>query len=140
MRANLRLIACVSFAAVGLVAYLAAPTAAAPTRTLASYCSPSGDICFGVFSRNGVVLLRISAAAHYFSRYTLCVKGPGGGAAGIVRCGSFPVFRQSGSTWGSTVRHARQYPVVGPGVYRVTWKLNGRALGPTLRFRLPLRH
>ena len=121
------------------VAASTAPAAAPSLRRIASHCSPSGDVCYGIFTRNRVVLLRISTAAHYFSRYTLCVKGPGGGAAGYVRCGSFPVFRQSGSTWGSTVRHARQYPVVGPGTYRVTWMLNGQALGPTLRFRLPTR-
>jgi hypothetical protein len=118
---------------------LPGPAAAVPLRTVASYCSPSGDVCYGIFTRGSVVLLRISTAAHYFSRYTLCVEGPGGGAAGYVRCGSFPVFRQSGSTWGSTVRHARQYPVVGAGVYHVTWKLNGHPLGPMLRFRLPIR-
>jgi len=122
-----------------LAVLLTAAAFTTPVRTVASYCSPSGDVCYGVFARGKVVLLRISTAAKYFSRYTLCVKGPGGGAAGYERCGSFPVFRQSGSTWGSTVRHARQYPVVGPGIYRVTWKLNGTRLGPTLRFRMPIR-
>jgi hypothetical protein len=123
--------------AVGAIA--AAPGGAAtPLKTIASYCSPSGDVCFGISRRGSVVFLRISTAARYFSRYTLCVRAPGAGAAGAPRCGSFPVFRQAGQTWGSSIRHARQYPVVGPGVYRVTWKLMGRALGPTLRFRLPL--
>jgi hypothetical protein len=127
--------AAVTVAATALALFSATTAAAAPVRTIASYCSSSGDVCFGIFTRNRTVLLRISTAARYFSRYTLCVKAPGAGAA---RCGSFPVFRQGGGTWGSTVRHARQYPVPGPGVYRVTWKLSAQALGPTLRFRLPL--
>ena len=135
----MRRFACALAVVLGVAgAAVAVPAAAAPGGTLASYCSPSGDVCFGAFRSGRDVLLRISTAARFFPRYTLCVKGPGGGAAGLLRCGSFPVFRQSHSTWGSTVRHARQYPVVGPGVYRVTWKLNGHALGPTLRFRLPL--
>jgi hypothetical protein len=122
-----------------LAVFVTAASLATPVKTVSSYCSPSGDVCYGVFARRKLVLLRITTAAHYFAQYTLCVKGPGGGAAGIERCGSFPVFRQSGSTWGSTVRHARQYPVVGAGIYRVTWKSNGTRLGPTLRFRLPVR-
>jgi hypothetical protein len=40
---------------------------------------------------------------------------------------------------GWIVRFARNYPNVGRGLYRVTWKqLGGNPLGPTLRFRLPL--
>ena len=108
---------------------------AAPVKTVASYCSPSGDVCYGVFTRGKVVLLRISTAAHYFPRYTLCVRPP----AGAQRCGSFPVFRGVASTWGSSVRHGRQFPAPGAGVYRVTWKLGSGPLGPTLRFRLPVR-
>jgi hypothetical protein len=134
-----RLVGSVLVAGILVVPAVSPAAAAAPIRTISSYCSSSGDVCYGIFTRNRVVLLGISTAAHYFSRYTLCVKGPGSGAAGYVRCGSFPVFRQSGATWGSTVRHARQYPALGPGTYRVTWKLNGQALGPTLRFRLPIR-
>lgn len=137
---RLRRLAVVSAAGIAAASTLGPGTAdGAGRRPISTYCSPSGDVCFGVFRQNRVVLLELTAAAHYFSRYTLCVKGPGTGAARYTRCGSFPVFRQGGSTWGSTVRHARQYPHLGPGVYRVTWKLDGRRLGPTLRFRLPLR-
>jgi len=106
-------------------------------KTIASYCSPSGDVCIGIVSRSGAVYLELSTAAHYFDRYRLCVRPPGGGAGALVRCGSFPVVRR-GSSWGSSVRYARQYPVIGPGSYRVTWKLGEKPLGPTLRFRLPL--
>jgi hypothetical protein len=129
-----------------LVVALAATTAgAAPnrpatnSRTIASYCSPSGDVCFGVFSRRHKIYLRISTAAHYFGRYNLCVRllPPSSGAAHALRCGSFPVFRQGGSTWGSTVNYARQYPVKVSGRYRVTWGQGGTRLGPPLYFRLP---
>jgi hypothetical protein len=130
-----------------LVAALAAATTAAAasnrpassSRTIASYCSPSGDVCFGVFNRRQKIYLRISTAAHYFGRYNLCVRllPPSSAPAHALRCGSFPVFRQGGSTWGSTVNYARQYPVKVSGRYRVTWGQGGTRLGPPLYFRLP---
>lgn len=50
------------------------------TEAIASYCSSSGDICFGVFNRGGRARLKITTAARYFSRYTLCVtRLPAGG-------------------------------------------------------------
>ena len=100
-------------------------------------CSPSGDVCFGAIDRGGAVYLDLTTAAHYFDRYRLCVRPPRGGAAGLLRCGSFPVARR-GAGWGSSVKYARRYPVVGPGTYRVTWLLDGKPLGPALRFVLPL--
>ena len=110
-------------------------------KRIASYCSPSGDVCFGVFERHRRAYLRITTAAHYFGRYTLCVRflPPGPSADNALRCGSFPLFRGSSGTWVSSVNYARQYPVTRPGRYRVTWKSGGQALGPSLSFRLPLR-
>lgn len=117
----------------------AGQTAARP-KTIASYCSTSGDVCYGIFKRSGKVSLEITTAARYFNRYTLCVRRlpPRSTPAYAQRCGSFPVFRQSGSTWGSRVNYARQYPLTFAGTYRVTWKLAGSALGPALLFRLPV--
>jgi len=117
---------------------LVAGSSAAKPKTVTAYCSPSGDVCYGVFKIDGAAVLQITTAARYFRRYTLCVRPPGGGAAGAQRCGSFPLFRRGGSIWGSSVKYARQFPRVGPGVYRATWKSGSRALGPTLSFRLPL--
>jgi hypothetical protein len=117
----------------------AGETAAGP-KTIASYCSTSGDVCYGIFNRGGKVSLEITTAARYFNRYTLCVRRlpPRSTPAYTQRCGSFPVFRQGGSTWGSRVNYARQYPLIFAGTYRVTWRLAGSALGPALRFRLPV--
>jgi hypothetical protein len=123
----------------GLVVALAVAVPAsigAPARALTSYCSPSGDVCYGIFKRGGKVSLQITTAAKYFTRYTLCVRRTR--PAAPQRCGSFPVFRQGGSTWGSRVNYARQFPVKSPGRYRVTWKLGSGPLGPALQFRLPL--
>jgi hypothetical protein len=110
-------------------------------RTIASYCSASGDVCYGVFNRGGKVYLRITTAARYFARYRLCVRLLPAGAPGAEhaqRCGSFPVFRRGGGTWGSSVNYARQYPITSAGRYRVTWRLGANPLGPPLHFRLPL--
>jgi hypothetical protein len=121
-----------------LVALVAAPGASPATvRTLAAYCSPSGDVCYGIVDRGGDIRLELTTAARYFGRYILCVKPPGGGAAGLRRCGSFPVFRAGGGTWASSVRLRRQFPASQAGVYRVTWRLDTQPLGPTLRVRLP---
>jgi hypothetical protein len=146
-----------------IVAFASAPTSAgvASTGTVATYCSASGDVCYGIFNRSGEVLLRITTAAHYFNRYTLCVRllPPGPSAENAQRCGAFPLLRRSGSTWGSAVNFVKQF--VGPashpsaprpGRYKVTWRqvcsrctpreqhhsARGSALGPALFFRLPL--
>jgi hypothetical protein len=121
-------------AVAAVVAASAASSAAPRARAVATYCSPSGDLCFGVFDRSGAVYLELTTFARYFGRYRLCVRPPGR----AERCGSFPI-RRSGRLWGSTIKYGRQFPVAGPGVYRVTWKLGTQRLGPTLRFRLPLR-
>jgi hypothetical protein len=134
---------------------------ASPTKTIASYCSPSGDVCYGIFNRRGKVVLQITTAARYFNRYTLCVKllPRGDGAEHSQRCGAFPLLRQRGPTWGSSVNFTKQF--VGPaahpstplpGRYRVTWRqvcarcdaraqrhsARGAPVGPSLFFRLPL--
>ncbi|HEY8777080.1 MAG TPA: hypothetical protein VIM33_11455 [Gaiellaceae bacterium] len=118
-----------------------ARTAASPGKTIASYCSSSGDVCYGIFNRSGEVYLRITTAARYFKRYNLCVRllPAGSDATHAQRCGLYPVFRQGGSTWGSSINYTRQFPIKDPGRYRVAWKLGSSALGPPLYFRLPAR-
>ena len=94
------------------------------------YCSPSGDLCYGIRKERGAIVLRIDTIARYFNRYTLCVTSP---TARRV-CGRFPVFK-SGPLWTSRVRWQRQFPDDGPGRYRVSWRLGSNPLGPTLTFR-----
>jgi hypothetical protein len=117
----------------------AGQTSARP-GTIASYCSTSGDVCYGIFKRSGELSLEITTAARYFNRYTLCVRRlpPRSTPAYAQRCRSFPVVRQGGSTWGSHVNYARQFPLTFVGTYRATWRLAGSALGPALKFRLPV--
>ena len=114
-----------------LLPLVAALLVAAPApKPLASYCSPSGDVCYGAFRRGGVVRLQITTAARYFPRYTLCVQPP----AGARRCGSFPVFRGAAGSGYGTVKLST-FGTPRPGVHRVTWRLASGPLGPTLRVR-----
>jgi hypothetical protein len=118
-----------------LAAALAASATAAPEQTsprIANYCSPSGDVCYGIFDDRRFIRFNLGLAARYFSRYRICVRPP----RGATTCKSFPV-RQMGSVYGSVVRWQRQFPNRGNGRYRVTWRQGTRALGPSLSFRLP---
>jgi hypothetical protein len=125
----------ISLAAVALAAALAAvtPASSAGERRIASYCSPSGDFCYGIFEQRRVVRFELTTAARYFGRYRICVRPP----AGATVCKSFPVVAR-GQAFGGVVRWARNYPYRGPGAYRVTWRLGATALGRALVFTLPL--
>jgi len=131
--ARVRVVLCVLVVALAAAGASASSSAARP-KTLAAYCSSSGDICFGILNRSGAVYLDLSAFARYFERYRVCVRPPGGAARS---CRTFPL-RPRGRVWGSSARYGRWFPVGAPGVYRVTWSLGSDPLGPTLRFRLPL--
>jgi hypothetical protein len=100
---------------------------------IATYCSPSGDVCYGILNSGRYIVFQLTLAARYFGRYRICVRPP----RGATLCKSFPV-RRVGSTYGGGVRWQRQFPNRGTGTYRVTWRQGTSALGPTLRFRLPL--
>jgi hypothetical protein len=102
-------------------------------KAIASYCSRTGDICYGVLNRGGAVYFQLTTASLYFARYRLCVRPPGEAR----RCRLYAV-RRTGSTWTSSVRFAGNFHYTGPGIYRATWLRSGVPLGPTLRFRLPL--
>jgi len=126
-------LALVAALAAALVAAVAAD-ASRQTR-VKSYCSPSGDVCYGIFKTgDGIYSFRLTLAAKYFARYRICVLPLGQQA----RCKSFPV-KKTGAGWGGTVIWQRNYPVRGPRGYRVTWRQgpHARRLGPSLTFFLP---
>ncbi len=108
-------------------------TAGPEPKSIASYCSSTGDLCYGVVNRSGAVSLEISTFAQYFGRYFLCVKPPRGAST----CRSFPI-RKSGPYYVSRVRWHLNFPGRGSGSYEVTWRLKAHPLGPRLKFRLPL--
>jgi hypothetical protein len=115
-----------SLATLVLFAVLAGPAAA---RT--AYCSPSGDVCYRAKDTGAATQLRITLAAHYFTRYRLCVTAPGGART----CKTFRVRRTSHGLYDSTVRWAKRFPTAGPGTYRASWLSDGLALGPSVKFK-----
>ena len=120
---------------VTLIAGLAvAPLASSADRgQIASHCSQSGDVCYGISKgKVGVIRFQLTLAAKYFGRYRICVR-PLGTAA---KCKSFPV-RKVGANWGGTVIWQKNFPMRGPRSYRVTWSQHGQRLGPSLSFSLP---
>jgi hypothetical protein len=123
-------------AALVLAALLAllAPSAlgagSSPRKRIAAYCSPSGDVCYGIFRRGQEVEFQITTAARYFARYRLCVRAP----TGALTCRNAPI-RALGGQQGSIVRWSKNFPDRGQGIYRVTWSHAGVKLGPALRFR-----
>ena len=108
----------------------AAPAAAPKPVTVESYCSKTGDICFGVFRKQGAIFLDLTAAAKYFDRYTLCVRTP----RRRTTCRDFRM-RHDGLAFASHVRWHASFPHGGPGRYWVSWRLR-TPLGPSLSFVL----
>lgn len=115
--------------AIGAAVPAAASTAYKPERYIARYCSPSGDVCFGIFGAGGIVFQLLSVEK-YFDRYQVCVRAP----TGARKCLTSLVRRQ-GQLYGSHLRWPRRFGHHGNGVYRVTWSQSGVRLGPPLRFR-----
>ena len=109
-----------------------APSAATDQTRVKSYCSETGDVCYGIFKTGSVYSFRLTLAAKYFRRYRICVRPLGQQAT----CKSFPV-KKTGAAWGGTVVWQRNYPVRGPRGYRVTWRQGATRLGPPLTFYLP---
>ena len=107
-------------------------TAANRSTTVASYCSPSGDVCYGVFQKAGNYQFKLTLAAKYFGRYRICVLPLGQ----TKTCKSFPV-KKTGAQWGGTVIWQRNFPVRGPRRYKVSWLQGTHRLGPVLSFNLP---
>ena len=98
---------------------------------LPSYCSASGDVCYGISHAGGSWSLKLTLAAKYFSSYGVCVR-PVGKAK---RCKIFPV-RRTGAHWGDKEYWSHHFPRA-PGRYRVTWWQGTSRIGPALNFTLP---
>jgi hypothetical protein len=112
-------------------AFATGAEAAAPVKTIARYCTPKRDICYGVVLKGGAVYLDVTTERHYFGWYRLCISG----GAGFWRCNVYRL-RRVGWLATSSVNFAGQFPNVGSGPYRVRWSLGRRPLGPTLHFQL----
>jgi hypothetical protein len=111
----------------------ATPASSAEQRRIASYCSESGDVCFGIYDNaQHVIRFELVTFTKYFGRYRICVSPP----RATATCKIFRV-RQMGAEYGGKVFWQRSFPNKGAGRYRVTWKVGAQRLGPTLTFRAP---
>jgi hypothetical protein len=115
-------------AAAACIGALAAP-ATADART--SYCSASGDTCYGVTASGGTVKLQLSLMAKYFSSYRLCVTPP----KGKRTCITEKVKKAKRGSWASTVSWNAKFPDAGKGTYKAKWYSGGQGLGPSVSFK-----
>jgi uncharacterized repeat protein (TIGR01451 family) len=106
------------------------PRQPAAPALISSWCSASGDVCYGRVRGRGPVRLGLTLAARYFKRYMLCVTAPGGS----TKCHRFRVHHRNPGTWGSIVRWRSRFPDRGPGTYRATWTTRSGVLGPAISF------
>lgn len=113
--------------ALTLVALLAT---AAPAAAVTRHCSASGDVCYGAFGAGHATKLKLTLAARYFNRYTVCVRA----ANGTRNCRQFGIFSIGNGLFGSTVTWAAHFPAHGPGLYRATYRYGGASVSPSLTF------
>jgi len=105
---------------------------AAPAAAVTRHCSASGDVCYGAFGAGHATKLKITLAAKYFNRYTLCVRAPNG----TRNCRQFGIFSIGNGLFGSTVTWAAHFPAHGPGVYTATYRYGGATVAPSLTFHV----
>ena len=111
-------------AARGLAPKASSPRGFTPKAgAVTSYCSPTGDYCFGVRKTSGASVLTIASLA-FGGSYRLCIVGPPGRG-----CKSFRLTRQ-GQMYVSAVR----FTAPSRGRYTATWFYGGRRLGKALGF------
>jgi hypothetical protein len=109
-------------------AALALPATASARST---YCSPSGDVCYGALKSGKTVKLNITLQARYFTRYRLCVTPP----KGKRTCISANVMKAKNGTYASTISWASKFPNRGQGTYTARWYTGSSSLGPAVTFK-----
>lgn len=115
---------------IGILALGFAGTAGASTKTVDTYCSPSGDYCQGVFREDGRIKLRMSQFP-FRGKYQLCVKPPRSSRS----CSKFRWRKKKLGLFRGGVDFASHFPSKRKGLYRVSWRTSGTKIGKTLRFR-----
>jgi hypothetical protein len=112
---------------------LSAVAAALPATALArsSYCSQSGDVCYGVVKNSSPVKLQIVIAARYFNHYRLCIKAPKNRG---TECHRFSIHKAAHGSFASTVVWPKHFKYYGKGTYHASWSTGGASLGPAVAF------
>jgi hypothetical protein len=109
---------------------LAAALLPAAASARSSYCSQTGDLCYGKVRGSSPVRLGITLAGDYFSRYRLCVTNP----HGARECHRFRIRARDNGTFGSVVSWPKHFEYGGKGTYRARWFALGGPLGPAVTF------
>ena len=103
----------------------------ATAQARSSYCSKSGDVCYGVVKGSSPIKLRLALAAKYFNEFRICLRGP----SGQRDCKTFKVRRLKGGIYGRTVKVAKHFEFLGKsGEYKARFSQNGQRLGPAVTF------
>ena len=106
---------------------------AAPAAARSSYCSPSGDFCYGLSDERDPKI-SLNMAARYFPKARICITPPDGAER---TCKTYKV-KDLGPIFGVRVRWSAKFPNHGPGKYRVKFYSAGstsEGLGPSVSFR-----
>jgi hypothetical protein len=102
----------------------------AAAQAKSSYCSSSGDVCYGVVKGSSPIKLQIVLQAKYFSHFRLCIKGPNG----RTDCKRFKIKKLSHGQFGKTIRVGKLYPFEGKGTYHASFITGGQTLGPAITY------
>jgi hypothetical protein len=113
-----------------VVATAAAVLPATASAKRSHYCSPSGDVCYGVVKGSSPIKLQIVLQAKYFSRFRLCITGP----HHERDCKHFRIHKLGHGEYGRTVSWPKNFPYRGKGTYRARFYAQGQQLGPKIKF------
>jgi hypothetical protein len=100
-----------------------------PAAAKSSYCSASGDVCYGLSSGSDPKI-SLGLAARYFDVARICVSPPSGRRS----CGNFAV-KKYGSIYGVRIRWSSKFPNKGAGTYKVKFYNGADSLGPAVSFK-----
>jgi len=105
-------------------------TASAAPKPIATYCSPTGDYCQGIFRQSGGLRAKISSFA-FSGRYEICLTNRTYGR----QCNRFRLRKDSLGIYQGSVGLAKQFRFQAKGRYSVVWRLSGSRVGKKLSFR-----
>jgi hypothetical protein len=119
--------------ALSVIGSAVVPATALGGQEVASFCSPSGDFCTGVFVSDGRYWLNLKTTFSLREPYKLCGREQGY----AFECLYFRLRAKSDGGYESRVDLRRHFgPELGRGLYAVRWRSRGLALGPTLHFHV----
>lgn len=117
-------------ATIFIVGGTTAGTASASHEPLVAYCSPTGDVCQGVFPEKGGLRAKVSTFS-FSGTYQLCVTNRAYGR----QCKKFRVRKDDLGVFQGSVRLARHFRFREKGRYSIVWRLRGNRIGKKLSFR-----